>query len=63
MVKDVLLPPEDSRRFFMLPQTPQDTGYYSYGLLNNKPAKGAYQYAHPLMMTWIAGWATRYWAA
>lgn len=53
MVKDVLPLPEDLRRYFMVPQTPQDTGYYSYGLLNNKQAKGAYQYAHPAMMTAI----------
>lgn len=53
MAKDMQPPPEDSRRYFMIPQSPQDTGYYSYGLLNGKPAKGAYQYAHPLMMTAI----------
>jgi murein endopeptidase len=28
-----------------------DSGYYVYGDLYKKPAKGAYQYAHPVMMT------------
>jgi len=44
-------PTQDSRGFFMLPQAPMDSGYYVYGLLYGKPAKGAYQYAHPAMMT------------
>jgi murein endopeptidase len=39
--------------FFMLPQAPMDSGYYVYGDLHKKPAKGAYQYAHPAMMTAI----------
>ncbi|WBS01443.1 penicillin-insensitive murein endopeptidase [Pseudoduganella sp. SL102] len=46
-------PPSDSRGFFMLPQAPMDSGYYVYGNLYQRPAKGAYQYAHPLMMTAI----------
>lgn len=46
-------PPLDSRRFFMLPQSPMDSGYYVYGRLHGKPARGAYQYAHPTMMTAI----------
>ncbi|MTV39472.1 penicillin-insensitive murein endopeptidase [Duganella radicis] len=50
---DSLRPPEDSRHFFMLPQTPMDSGYYVYGELHKKPARGAYQYASPLMMTAI----------
>ncbi|HWV47160.1 MAG TPA: hypothetical protein VN039_14255, partial [Nitrospira sp.] len=37
----------------MLPQAPMDSGYYVYGELYKKPAKGAYQYAHPIMMTAI----------
>lgn len=44
-------PTQDSRGFFMLPQAPMDSGYYVYGNLYKKPAKGAYQYAHPLLMT------------
>ncbi|MYN08532.1 penicillin-insensitive murein endopeptidase [Pseudoduganella aquatica] len=50
---DPLRPPLDSRRFFMLPQSPMDSGYYVYGRLHGKPARGAYQYAHPTMMTAI----------
>jgi murein endopeptidase len=50
---DPLRPVEDSRSFFMLPQSPMDSGYYTYGKLDGKPDKGAYQYAHPLMMTAI----------
>lgn len=44
-------PTQDSRGFFMLPQAPMDSGYYVYGKLYGQPAKGAYQYAHPLMIT------------
>jgi penicillin-insensitive murein DD-endopeptidase len=50
---DPLRPTLDSRRFFMLPQAPMDSGYYVYGKLYGKPARGAYQYAHPVMMTAI----------
>ena len=50
---EILRPTQDSRRFFMLPQAPMDSGYYVYGNLYGQPAKGAYQYAHPLMMTAI----------
>ncbi|NRR33909.1 penicillin-insensitive murein endopeptidase [Oxalobacteraceae bacterium] len=50
---DPLRPPQDSRRFFMLPQAPMDSGYYVYGNFRGRPAKGAYQFAHPIMMTAI----------
>ena len=43
----LMIQPKDSRGFFMLPQAPQDAGYYVYGT----PGKGAGQYAHPVMMT------------
>jgi penicillin-insensitive murein endopeptidase len=43
------LQPKDSRRYFMLPQAPEDAGYYVYGT----PGNGAFQYAHPTMMTAI----------
>lgn len=46
-------PPSDSRSYFMLPQSPMDSGYYTYGKLFGKPDKGAYQYAHPAMLTAI----------
>ncbi len=53
MIDDPLRPTKDSRAYFMLPQAPMDSGYYVYGDLHNKPANGAYQYAHPLMITAI----------
>lgn len=42
----LMIQPKDTRGFFMLPQAPQDAGYYVYGT----PGKGAGQYAHPAMM-------------
>lgn len=45
--------PQDERTYFMLPQSPMDSGYYVYGKLDRRPAKGAWQYAHPIMMTTI----------
>lgn len=50
---DPLRPTQDSRGFFMLPQAPMDSGYYVYGELYKQPAEGAYQFAHPIMMTAI----------
>jgi len=41
--------PKDSRGYFMLPQAPEDAGYYVYGT----PEQGAGQYAHPTLMTVI----------
>ena len=38
--------PRDKRGFFILPQAPEDAGYYVYGT----PGRGAGQYAHPNMM-------------
>lgn len=34
---DPLRPTQDSRGFFMLPRTPMDSGYYSYGMMDKKP--------------------------
>ncbi|MES2743422.1 MAG: hypothetical protein V4754_21080 [Pseudomonadota bacterium] len=48
-----LRPTQDSRHFFMLPQSPMDSGYYTYGMLDRRPDKGAYQYPHPIMMSAI----------
>lgn len=39
--------PMDCRRYFMLPQGPEDGGYYVYG----RPSNGVYQYAQSRMMT------------
>lgn len=38
---------KDSRGYFMLPQAPEDAGYYVYGT----PGHGAGQYSHPLLVT------------
>lgn len=46
--------PKDSRGYFMLPQAPEDAGYYVYGNLHNVPRTGAQaQYAHPNLLTVI----------
>jgi penicillin-insensitive murein DD-endopeptidase len=50
--------PHDSRRYFMLPQAPEDAGFYVYGT----PPRGRGQYAHPAMMTMIL-FVEREWAA
>lgn len=38
--------PKDPRGYFMLPQAPEDAGYYVYGT----PAHGAGQYCHPALL-------------
>ncbi len=38
--------PKGLRGYFMLPQAPEDAGYYVYGT----PDQGGGQYAHPVMM-------------
>lgn len=43
------LQPKDTRNYFMLPQAPEDAGYYVYDI----PGRGAFQYAHPAMMSVI----------
>lgn len=43
----VEIQPTDTRGYFMLPQAPEDAGYYVYGT----PEHGAGQYAHPVMLT------------
>lgn len=49
---------QDSRRYFMLPQAPEEAGYYVYGT----PGGGAFQFAHPSMMSVIL-FVEREWAA
>jgi len=58
MANGVPIQPKDPRSFFMLPQAPEEAGYYIYGT----PAGGAYQYAHSSMMSLIF-WVEREWAA
>ncbi|UGQ45578.1 penicillin-insensitive murein endopeptidase [Massilia endophytica] len=46
--------PKDSRGYFMLPQAPEDAGYYVYGMIGNRPNTGHLaQYAHPNLMSLI----------
>lgn len=52
------MPEIDSRGYFMLPQAPEDAGYYVYGTPNN----GAGQYAHPALMSMLF-FVEREWAA
>ena len=47
---DPLRPVQDKRGFFMLPRSPAESGYYTYGLMDKKPDMGGYQYPHPIMM-------------
>lgn len=39
----------DSRGFFMLPQSPEQAGYYTYGT----PGNGAGQFAHPSLISML----------
>ncbi|MFN4119070.1 penicillin-insensitive murein endopeptidase [Acidovorax sp.] len=41
--------PQDGRGYFMLPQMPEESGYYTYGT----PPGGRAQYAHPQMLNFI----------
>jgi penicillin-insensitive murein endopeptidase len=50
--------PKDSRGYFMLPQAPEEAGYYVYGT----PPGGGGQYAHPSMLSFIF-FIEREWAA
>lgn len=50
--------PNDSRSYFMLPQAPEDAGYYVYGT----PIDGAGQFAHPALMS-VLFFIERAWAA
>jgi penicillin-insensitive murein DD-endopeptidase len=46
--------PKDSRGYFMLPQAPEDAGYYVYGNVGGRPHTGHLaQYAHPNLMSLI----------
>lgn len=43
------IPIQDTRGFFVLPQAPEEAGYYVYGT----PSRGRSQYAHPKLLTLI----------
>ena len=50
----VPIQPKDSRGYYMLPQAPEEAGYYVYGTLHYVPGTGAQaQYAHPNLLTLI----------
>lgn len=56
--------PKDKRAYFMLPQAPEDAGYYVYGNVDHKPNSGHLaQYAHSALLTLIFSverlWQTR----
>jgi penicillin-insensitive murein DD-endopeptidase len=44
-----IVQPQDGRGFFMLPQAPEDAGYYVYGT----PGAGAAQFAHTKLLSLI----------
>lgn len=45
---------KDTRGYFMLPQAPEEAGYYVYGTLHGVPGTGHLaQYAHPNLLTLI----------
>lgn len=50
--------PRDSRGYFMLPQAPEDAGYYTYGT----PANGAGQFSHPVLLS-VLFFVEREWQA
>lgn len=46
--------PRDRRGYFMLPQAPEDAGYYVYGNVGGVPGTGHLaQYAHPFLLSLI----------
>jgi murein endopeptidase len=50
----VPIQPKDRRGYYMLPQAPEDAGYYVYGNVNRVPGTGHLaQYAHPAMLSYI----------
>ena len=54
MSTGVPIQPKESRGYYMLPQAPEDAGYYVYGTLHDVPGTGQLaQYAHPSLLTVI----------
>lgn len=41
--------PQDNRSYWMLPQNPEESGYYNYGT----PGNGAGQYCHPNLLNFL----------
>jgi len=54
MYEGVPIQPHDRRGYFMLPQAPEDAGYYVYGNVGGVPGTGHLaQYAHPFLLSVI----------
>jgi penicillin-insensitive murein DD-endopeptidase len=54
MSKGVPIQQKDSRGFFVLPQAPEEGGYYVYGNVGGVPGTGHLaQYAHPNLLSLI----------
>lgn len=54
MAEGVPIQPKDRRGYFMLPQAPEDAGYYVYGNKGGIPGTGHLaQFAHPNLLTVI----------
>lgn len=54
MSNGVPIQPKESRGYYMLPQAPEDAGYYVYGTLHGIPGTGQLaQHAHPNLLTVI----------
>lgn len=59
----VPIQPKDSRGYFMLPQAPEDAGYYVYGNVGGIPGTGHLaQYAHHNLLSMVF-WVEREWQA
>lgn len=55
--------PRDKLGRYMLPQAPEDAGYYVYGNVGGMPGTGSLaQYAHPNMLS-VIFWVEREWQA
>nr|WP_315401461.1 hypothetical protein [uncultured Duganella sp.] len=54
MSNAIPIQPRSSKGFIMLPQAPEEAGYYVYGNVNGVPGTGPLaQYAHPDLMSMI----------
>lgn len=54
MSNSIRIQPRGQKGLVMLPQAPEDAGYYVYGNVNHTPGTGAMaQYAHPDLMSVI----------
>lgn len=59
----VPIQPRDQLGRYMLPQAPEDAGYYVYGNIGGVPGTGHLaQYAHPNMLS-VIFWVEREWQA